>query len=51
MLRIKAKQRKQRAAEQKVEKSERKLVEFAQRLSVRKSKVLYYFKLTKMRYY
>lgn len=39
MLRIKAQQRKQRAAEAKVEESERKLIEFAQRLSARKSKL------------
>lgn len=39
MLRIKAQQRKQRAAEAKVEESERKLIEFAQRLSARKQKV------------
>jgi len=40
MLRIKAQQRKQRAAEAKVEESERKLIEFAQRLSARKTKVI-----------
>ena len=42
MLRIKAEQRKQRAAEAKVEESERKLIEFAKRLSDRKSKVTFF---------
>ncbi len=39
MLRIKAKERKQRAMEAKVEDSERKLAEFNARLTVRKNKV------------
>ena len=38
-LRLKAQQRKQRMAEAKVDDQERKLVEFAQRLSARKNKV------------
>ena len=40
-LRLKAQQRKQRMAEAKVDDQERKLVEFAQRLSARKNKVSY----------
>ena len=39
MLRVKAKERKQRAMEAKVEDSERKLAEFNARLTVRKNKV------------
>ena len=39
MLRVKAKERKQRAMEAKVEDSEKKLAEFNARLTVRKNKV------------
>ena len=46
-LRLKAQQRKQRMAESKVDDQERKLVEFAQRLSARKNKVNTTFLLVK----